>query len=650
MRLAAVVGGGYIYTSTNGGTTWSTSTAAGSLQWNAITSDSTGLKLAAVSVGSSLGTPGYIFTSTDGGISWARRTSDVGRVWNSITSDSSGTKLAAVVNNGYIYTSKDSGTTWSTSTASGVKNWISITSSADGTKLAAAAINSHIYTSTDGGATWTQSTTGIARVWSAVASDSTGTKLVGTEKNGYIYTNTGSVVPPPVSIAPTTVSFTATSPYILKLSQKEDTMALSGFGVSYVADTCTSSLKAMGDSAKISNLLKAQVSSLMTEYFAESCNKAVNSASDSCVTKIDAINNVLLTYATYKIADRANRIDYPNMCNTSTNQPNGGTRINWIDVDFAAMAYASVRDALMTTNYGKYGTSNTLTPELLLGQVDSKMIAAFSSAAASKYYYRDAKRITVLKTLRDIAKTSFATEFKISFSAATAGSITTPVTLSTATAFYIFGLTNNVSDKTIGSIAFNSAQEYMNFFNADKARFGDLYSAQNKPLRSVSEAILLQDISNAVKIMDSVRSLPNPLAVATTSAVAQSTNSQTANVFYAIGDWFKGIWNWILSLFGTKEVGAATTPTDLASGSNTLCPGLTYAKPAPKINLIADNSPHVANRGFYVYPAGSVYKNSIVRLENIYTTNSTIDETVLSYKHTVSKWLCRYKDTNRCCR
>ncbi len=64
--------------------------------WNRIASSADGTKLAAVVNG------GQIYTSTDSGITWTARAPSQG--WYSIASSADGTKLAAVVQNGQIYT------------------------------------------------------------------------------------------------------------------------------------------------------------------------------------------------------------------------------------------------------------------------------------------------------------------------------------------------------------------------------------------------------------------------------------------------------------------------------------------------------------------------------------------------------------------
>ena len=184
---------------------WTDQTAAGSRNWQSITSSADGTKLAAAvwqspTFGVSNGSFGDIYTSTDGGVTWTDRTTAGTRGWQSITSSADGTKLAATVDcgsvaspgycytGGDIYTSTNSGATWTNdTTGTGASGWFwgPITSSFDGTKLAAASQgdingnNAYVYTSTNSGATWTQRSpaTNVYFDWNSITSSADGTKL-----------------------------------------------------------------------------------------------------------------------------------------------------------------------------------------------------------------------------------------------------------------------------------------------------------------------------------------------------------------------------------------------------------------------------------------------------------------------------------------
>jgi len=188
-KMAAVVSGGGVYTSTDSGATWGqiNSTARA---WRGIASSSDGSKLAAV-VNSS-----FIFTSTNAGSTWVQQTTGLpggGAAWSAIASSADGAKLVAVVNGGGIYTSANSGSSWTQQTSglpgSGVAAWTSVASSSDGTKLAAVG-GSGIYISSNSGGSWSSSSSGSS--WSSVASSADGTKLVAAQNTGSIYTWTSS--------------------------------------------------------------------------------------------------------------------------------------------------------------------------------------------------------------------------------------------------------------------------------------------------------------------------------------------------------------------------------------------------------------------------------------------------------------------------
>jgi photosystem II stability/assembly factor-like uncharacterized protein len=94
--LVAVVDGGYIYTSTDSGASW---TQHGPSQsWISVASSADGKNLVAAN-----DSENAIYTSADAGLTWTQQ--GTFQNWSSVASSADGTKLVAVVNGGYIYTS-----------------------------------------------------------------------------------------------------------------------------------------------------------------------------------------------------------------------------------------------------------------------------------------------------------------------------------------------------------------------------------------------------------------------------------------------------------------------------------------------------------------------------------------------------------------
>jgi photosystem II stability/assembly factor-like uncharacterized protein len=186
-RIVAIATDGAIFTSADGGATWTERTIPGKDGWSSVVSSADGTTLATISYN------GDIATSTDAGATWADRTLAGYHNWASIAGSADGTKLAAVEYGGYIHTSDDAGLTWTPRTSAGSRNWYDIAVSADGSRLAAAAYGGYIHASTDSGATWAAQTGTGARPWTAIAFASNGGKLAAVAYGEYVWT--GALTP-----------------------------------------------------------------------------------------------------------------------------------------------------------------------------------------------------------------------------------------------------------------------------------------------------------------------------------------------------------------------------------------------------------------------------------------------------------------------
>ena len=182
-KLVAVVYGGQIYTSSDSGATWTAH--ASNQNWFLVACSADGAKLVAAVQG------GQIYTSSDSGVNWTARASS--QYWTGLASSADGTRLVACVGTsapGQIYTSSDSGVTWTAH--AGSQYWGGVASSSDGSKLVAVVYGGQIYTSSDYGASWTAHASSL--IWQCVASTPDGTKLVAAVTNGRIWTSTDSGV------------------------------------------------------------------------------------------------------------------------------------------------------------------------------------------------------------------------------------------------------------------------------------------------------------------------------------------------------------------------------------------------------------------------------------------------------------------------
>lgn len=230
-KLIAVGGGNAVYISNDSGVTWSlhSPVTGSSAVWSSAASSTDGLHLAITSLS---GTTGYIYTSSNGGATWTQRTAAGMRNWQGIASSAGGMKLAAVARGAagttltyYVYTSTDGGATWNGQIGSGLRYWSRIASSYDGSRLAAiaatdvAGLNGTLYLSSDSGVNWTPVTTPGVNRWSSVSLSCDATHMIATTYSitpsswlgGYIWAGNNIFTPSPC----TTESYVAVAPRTL---------------------------------------------------------------------------------------------------------------------------------------------------------------------------------------------------------------------------------------------------------------------------------------------------------------------------------------------------------------------------------------------------------------------------------------------------
>ena len=201
-KIAAAISGGYIYVSTNSGSTWTNQSGnSGAAYWSALASSADGTHLiAAAGYSPYASQSGDLYVSSNSGVTWTAETVPGSAAWSCVACSADGTKIAAASSGGYIYTSTNSGSTWTNQSGnSGAAYWSALASSADGTHLIAAAGYSpyasqsgDLYVSSNSGVTWTAETVPGSAAWSCVACSADGTKMAAVNHDGYIYTNYGS--------------------------------------------------------------------------------------------------------------------------------------------------------------------------------------------------------------------------------------------------------------------------------------------------------------------------------------------------------------------------------------------------------------------------------------------------------------------------
>ncbi len=194
-KMAAAISGGYIYTSTNSGSTWTNqSGSSGAADWSALASSADGTHLiAAAGYSPYLAESGDVYVSGNSGVSWTEALGSA--AWSGVACSADGTKMAAVDHGGAIYTNY--GSAWGAVGVTSGYDWNAIAMSSDGTKLVAVEGNGGVAVSTNSGSTWL----GVTNVGSsanpdAVACSSDGSRMIFVTGNGgqiYLSTDFGAI-------------------------------------------------------------------------------------------------------------------------------------------------------------------------------------------------------------------------------------------------------------------------------------------------------------------------------------------------------------------------------------------------------------------------------------------------------------------------
>ncbi len=177
--------GGALYLSTDFGANWFAS-MSGNITGVAISSDGSIVFAASPGTGYGNNNDGYIYKSTDSGSSWNVTGAPAGS-WYHLASSADTSKLAAISASS-LYYSSDSGDSWAGRSGA----WNNLAMSGDGSKLVASKASSGsggiLYASTDGGSSWSltspPSSEGIGT--RALASSADGVNLVAAE-TWYVY-------------------------------------------------------------------------------------------------------------------------------------------------------------------------------------------------------------------------------------------------------------------------------------------------------------------------------------------------------------------------------------------------------------------------------------------------------------------------------
>lgn len=439
------------------------------------------------------------------------------------------------------------------------------------------------------------------------------------------------------------------SSYILGASSRTDIKPFSGFGVNMTPDTCVRYDSVKSDISKIVAVLTSQIDQTVRNYTSASCNTQTT-LDANCTKYVDTINNLTLTYATYQIEGLIQSRERARLCDAGNNRVTGVYRNTYYDIDFPAMAYASVRDAYVGKKYTDYAT--------LINTINSNITTKLTKAVAANKFVDISTTSTSLRTL---AQATFKSTAVIRAPRQRVVATPPTTTLSAPNMFLLFGLTNNTTDKTITAIPFSSLAEYVSLYNASSTRFGEIYSATNKDLITKGAAIL-DGVNN--RLEQGTPEMQTASLDAYTELVENnivSTQSQTAYVGGAVGKLWEVISSFLMNVFGVKEVGAQSgSGSNRGSGSGvgvTVTSGPCPAMPNPRLKptLIfyekanIRDYPFVASlsQGFPIDEEESIKTGDlwgIFIFKNLYEPNSQVEKVVYGAKTIYSDSLPKLTD------
>lgn len=170
---------GYIYRSTDGGTTWTLTNMARYPGAATMSRDGRYRAFGEYSLN--------LYTSSDYGATWTMRDAGVNRYYTDLSSSDSGQYMYAATLYHKIMRSTDYGETWTIVAALPSQTYRTVRTSANGQRVIASAQNGFVYASNDYGVTWTSSWDDVRRNWFAAAMTRDGATVFAAQYDGYFY-------------------------------------------------------------------------------------------------------------------------------------------------------------------------------------------------------------------------------------------------------------------------------------------------------------------------------------------------------------------------------------------------------------------------------------------------------------------------------